>query len=91
MDQVTEPEKDIPTIYSNVIILHEVDSVGSDYLYHASLSHEDALEDLGQVSQVEGVMGLGWSWKKLGGNGRIDSDSGVYKRLIQRLDCCHRS
>lgn len=65
--------------------------VGSDYLYLSSLSHEDALEDFGQVSEVEGVMGLGWSWEELGGNGRVDLDSRVYKRLIQWLDCWNRS
>lgn len=68
-----------------------VDSVGYDYLYHSSLSHVDALENFGQVSEVEGVMGLGWSWKELGGYGRVDSDSSVYKSLIQRLDSWHRS
>lgn len=57
------------------------------YLYHASLSHEDALENLGQVSKVKGIMGLGWSWEELVGDGRIDSDCGIYDCLFQWLDC----
>lgn len=88
MDEVTEPERIFHN--SNMVRSHSLDTVASDYLYHSSLSHQDALEDFGQVSEVEGVMGLGWSWEELGGDGGVDSDSSSYKRLIQRLDYWHR-
>ncbi|TNN29297.1 hypothetical protein EYF80_060555 [Liparis tanakae] len=54
-------------------------------------SHKDALEHFGQVSEVEGVVGLGWSGEELGGDGGVHSDRGVYERLVQRLDDRHRS
>lgn len=58
--------------------------------YHARLSHEDALEDFGQVPEVEGVMRLGRGREQLGGNGSVDPDGGVHKRLVQWLDSRHR-
>lgn len=57
---------------------------------HAGLSHQDALEDFGQVPEVEGVVGLGWRREQLRGDGRVDVNGGVYQRLIQRLDGWYR-
>ena len=34
----------------------KLDSLGSVYLESYSFSHEDALEDFGQVSEVKGIM-----------------------------------
>lgn len=59
-------------------------------LYHAGLSHQDALEDFGKIPEVEGVVGLGWCWQQLRGDGGVDTNGGVYQRLVQRLDGRHR-
>ncbi|KAG7256268.1 hypothetical protein CRUP_029318, partial [Coryphaenoides rupestris] len=46
-------------------VLHDVTGV---YLYGGGLGHQHALEDLGQVPQVEGVVGLGGGGQELGAN-----------------------
>jgi len=33
---------------------------------------QDSLEDLAEISQVEGVVGLGWGWEKLVSNFGVD-------------------
>lgn len=58
-------------------------------LYHAGLGHQDALEDFGEIPEVEGVVGLGWRWEQLRGDGCVDVNGGVYQRLIKRLNARH--
>lgn len=58
----------------NMIRSLHCDTLASDYLDVSGLDHQDALEDFGQVSEVEGVVGLGWSGEELGGDGGVHSD-----------------
>jgi len=44
------------------------------HINFAGLSHEDTLEDLGQVPQVEGVMGLGWRGQQAGADRVVHRD-----------------
>ena len=50
------------------------------------LSHEHSLEDFGEVPQVEGVVGLGWSGQQLGGDGSIYPDGSFHEGLRQMDD-----
>lgn len=50
------------------------------------LSHENSLEDFGEVPQVEGVVGLGWSGQQLGGDDSIYPDGGFHEGLRQMGD-----
>lgn len=49
------------------------------HLYLGWVSHEHALEDLGEVPQVEGIVRLSRSGQQLGGDGGIHHDSGFYE------------
>ena len=48
------------------------------------------MEDFGEVSEVEGVVGLGWSGEQLGGDGGVDEDGGVHQELVEGLDLWDR-
>ena len=50
------------------------------------LSHKDALNDLGEVAQVEGVVGLGRGGQQLGLDGVVGGNAGVHQLLTQRAD-----
>lgn len=60
---------------------------GRTHLDLAGLSHEHALEHLGEVSQVEGVMRLCWCGQQLGCDGQIHAESGINQGLVQVFDC----
>lgn len=45
------------------------------------VGHEHALEDLGEVPQVEGVVGLGWRGQQLGGNGGVHHDGSFHEGI----------
>lgn len=47
------------------------------YLDLSSISHEDTLEDLGQVTQVESVVRFGWSGQEARGDGGVHLNSGI--------------
>ena len=41
------------------------------------MSHEHALEDLGEVPEVKGVVRLGWGGEELRRDGGVDGSSGL--------------
>lgn len=45
------------------------------------VGHEHALEDLGEVPQVEGVVGLGWGGQQLGGDGGVHHDGSFHEGI----------
>lgn len=45
------------------------------------VGHEHSLEDLGEVPQVEGVVGLGWGGQQLGGDGGVHHDGGFHEGI----------
>lgn len=45
------------------------------------VDHEYALEDLGEVPQVEGVVGLGWGGQQLGGDGGVHHDGRFHEGI----------
>ena len=51
--------------------------------YLASFDHEDALEDLGEVSQVEGIVGSGWCRQQLLADSQVNLDAGFHHGLQQ--------
>lgn len=59
---------------------------GDPHLHFGWLGHEHTLEDLGEVPQIEGVVGLGWSGQQLGGDGRVYPDGSFHEGLRQVHD-----
>ena len=49
----------------------------------ARLDHEDALEDLGQVSEVEGVMRFGWCGQQLLAYAQVHLNAAFHHGLQQ--------
>ena len=53
-------------------------SFPSVYLYLGLFHHQHPLEHLGQIPQVEGVVGLGGGGQELGDNGVVHLDTSVH-------------
>lgn len=47
------------------------------------VDHKHALEDLGEVPQVEGVVGLGWCGQQLGGDGGVHHDGSFHEGILE--------
>lgn len=45
------------------------------------VGHEHSLEDLGEIPQVEGVVGLGRGGQQLGGDGGVHHDGGFHEGI----------
>lgn len=49
------------------------------------LHHQQSLEDLGQISQVKGIVALRWRWQQLVRDAFVDFYRGCYQRFSHRL------